>query len=363
MFDQEKVIRLSVPFWYRAYSVELPHGNKGFIAVHDINRGSALGGCRWVQYISDEMAFCDVLRLSRGMTFKNAIADLPMGGGKSVIHGDPTLKGKEREEVLIAFAEFVNFVNKNGEIYRTAEDMNIGINDARFMREICPQVVGVDVDPSPFTSYGVGVAIVDAVRSHGNQLFGQTDVKGLKILVEGIGKVGYRLGRDLVEAGAQVVVADRRKEAVESFLREFPGSTSVEVDNLFDDSYDIYAPCARGEVIRRDNIDALKVKLVCGAANNQLQNDEMGKLLHEKDILYIPDFIANMGGVCGIQYDELDGLSEAESFAKMNKTIKIRLSEVFSLVNEEGITPGEAADIIVKQQLWIKTSKEDIVGA
>ncbi len=274
-------------------------GLKAIIAVHNTNLGPAIGGCRLFPYASYDDALFDVLRLSRGMSHKNAVAGLPHGGGKGVIIADPSMK---TEAMFEAFGEAVN--NLGGD-YITAEDVNTDCDDALVMlrktNHICglPQNSG---DPSPFTSRGTW----QGIKATAKVALGRDSLEGLTIAVQGLGKVGYELCRLLHESGAKLIVANRSNKAMlDKAAQEF-GATIVPTEQIYAQECDIFSPNAMGAIINPTTIPQLKCKAVAGAANNQILDDASGLALKQKGIFYAPDFVINGGGVINAAA-EVDG--------------------------------------------------------
>ncbi len=355
MFQANKVVALDVPQWQAVFKVELTHGAVAIVAVHDTTRGPALGGCRMATYADMGEALTDVLRLSRGMTFKNAIADLPLGGGKSVIICDPAIAGAEREAVLEDFGQFITWVNQQGHAYITAEDMNTTVADMHVVKRTTNQVLGLVVDPSPYTAWGVFAAIAHGTRTFADDLFGgDGSLRGKRVLVQGLGKVGHTLVEHLHEAGAKLFVTDIREQATARIAAAFPDVTVIDPAALYETEVDIFAPCAGGGLITTQTIDRIKFNLLCGAANNQLQNVDIGRKLQARGVAYCPDFVANMGGVCAIQYAEIEKLSQKETEARITETVERRLDETFATAFAEHVSFGEAVDLIVKRSVWPK---------
>lgn len=353
MFQPENAVRLSIPMWHAVYQAKIHEEAYAIIAVHDITRGLALGGCRMQQYDDLGQALTDVLRLSRGMTFKNAIANLPLGGGKSVIICDPTVSGEKREAILESFGAFLDWVNAQEECYLTAEDMNTTVADMHVVKRQSRFINGIDVDPSPYTAWGVYCSLAYAADYFAEDLFGgQKGLKGKKILVQGLGKVGTTLVDYLHRDGAQLFVTDIRKNAVNDICKKYPGTTAVPADGIYDVDVDIFAPCAGGELVTRKTIDKLRFKLLCGAANNQLQNSAIGAELQGKGIVYCPDYIANMGGVCAIQYMEIEKLSHDECLDKIKVSVELSLANTFKAAFDMNLPFGRAVDYVVKNSVW-----------
>jgi len=265
-------------------------GLKCIIAIHNTNLGPAVGGCRLYPYAKEEDALFDVLRLSRGMSFKNAAAGLPCGGAKGVIIADKTQK---TEAMFEAFGECVESL---GGRYLTAEDVNTDTKDAEYMMRTTNYVVGradVSGDPSPFTAIGV----FDGIRATAKMLNGSDDLNGMKIAVQGLGKVGMDLASQLAAAGAKLIVTTASNQAYLDKARNEWGAEVVGVDAIYGVDCDIFAPCAMGAILNEHTIPQLKCKAVAGAANNQLYDEAAGEALKKKGILYAPDFIINGGGV------------------------------------------------------------------
>jgi len=263
MFNEHAVSRLSVPGWEAVFRTELVPGVVAIIAIHDISLGRALGGCRLARYANESEALTDVLRLSRGMTFKNAIADLPLGGGKSVIICDPAIAGSERDTLLQEFGKFISWVNREGDRYFTAEDMNTTLADMRVMARETHNIFGIEVDPSPLTAWGVYSAIAATVNYFADDLFaGNGALAGKTVLVQGLGKVGTDLVGLLVDSEARVYISDIYPEATRRILARHPQVTVVPPANVLDQTAYIFAPCALGEVITLKNIDLLPFKII-----------------------------------------------------------------------------------------------------
>lgn len=358
MFDSKKAVRLSVPMWHAVYKAEIGQGAYAIIAIHDVERGPGLGGCRMAQYADLSEALTDVLRLSRGMTFKNAIADLPLGGGKAVIVCDPSISGEARKDLLVEYGKFLSWVNSEEERYITAEDMNTTVADMHVVKDYSTNVLGLEVDPSPYTAWGVYSGIVHGVSYFADDLFdGKGSLNGKRVLVQGLGKVGRTLVDHLHKAGAQLFVTDIRQQACDAVKEAYPEATIVAPDALYDVEVDVFAPCAGGELVTRQTLDLLKFKLLCGAANNQLQNPEIGADLQAKGIVYCPDFIANMGGVCAIQYMEVEKLTHDQCLERIQKTVEQRLDMTFKAGFDKNIPFNQAVNHVVKEIVWGESAK------
>ncbi|MFN3701751.1 MAG: Leu/Phe/Val dehydrogenase [Alphaproteobacteria bacterium] len=281
-------------------AVDPASGLRAFIAVHDTTIGPSLGGCRfWTRYASEDEAITDVLRLSRGMTYKNSLARLKLGGGKAVIMGRPDALRPTREE-LLAFGRAVDSLKGQ---YITAEDVGVCVDDMKVIREVTEFVTGLPTsdpsltggDPSPFTAYGVFLGIKAAVK-HKLQ---RDDLNGLRVAVSGLGNVGMDLCRRLHEVGAKLVVTDIRAQKVEEAVQSF-GAVAVSPEEFMAANVDVLAPCALGGAVNDATIEAIQATIIAGAANNQLQRPEHGEILFKKGILYAPDYVINAGGVISV---------------------------------------------------------------
>jgi len=325
-------------------------GLKAWIAVHNINLGPALGGCRMYAYKSDQDAIRDVLRLSRGMTYKNALAGLPLGGGKSVIMGDPM-----RDKNPALMEEMGASVHTlNGE-YISAEDSGTNMNDMALMLRRTPYVMGQKTeegklggDPSPVTAWGVFCGIKAAMR----RKFGVPDVRGRTFAVQGLGAVGYDLCRHLHKEGAKLIVTDVRPAIIEKVKAELAGTVGVAPDAIFSAKANVFAPCALGAQLNEKTIPQLTVDIVAGAANNQMETPEDHDRLAARGILYAPDYAINAGGVIAVGYEffaqtgknpysyELTRPNMMAHVEKIEKT----LDKIFNIAEARNITPGRAAD-------------------
>ena len=279
-------------------------GLKAIIAIHNSNLGPALGGCRMWPYAGDEDAIRDVLRLSRGMTYKAALAGLPYGGGKSVILGNP--KTQKSEALLRAMGRFVDSL---GGRYHTAEDVGTTVGDMDVLRKETAYAHGFSAssgDPSPATAYGVFMGLKAAVGFRR----GRDDLHGLTVAVQGLGHVGMRLAGYLTEAGAKLVVADIDESTVRAAVRDF-GAAVVSPDAIHRAEADVFAPCALGAILNDRTIPELGAEIVAGAANNQLAEPRHGKALKARGVLYAPDYLVNAGGLIDIYVGESGGGEQA----------------------------------------------------
>lgn len=318
-------------------------GLKAIIAVHNTNLGPAIGGCRLWPYESYDAALFDVLRLSRGMSHKNAVAGLPHGGGKGVIIADPVQK---TEAMFEAFAEAVEAL---GGCYITAEDVNTDCDDALVMlrktKHICglPQNSG---DPSPFTARGVW----QGIKATAKVALGRDSLEGVTITVQGLGKVGYDLCRYLHRDGAKLYVGNRsNKAALERAADEF-GATIIPTDAVMSQECDILAPCALGAILNPTTIPALRCKAVAGAANNQILDEASGLALKARGIYYAPDFVINGGGVINAAaevdgpYDEKAVLEKVDN---LYNSVEHILSESKRTGEPEGVIATRYAESLI----------------
>ena len=325
-------------------------GLNAFIGVHNHNLGPALGGCRMVSYKSERDAIQDVLRLSRGMTYKNAMAHLPLGGGKSVIIGNPyTDKTEDMMKVMGRAVESL------GGLYITAEDSGTGEKDMMAIASETSYAVGIpggkgDLggDPSPMTAYGVFCGLKAAVQKR----YGSEKMSGLKVAIQGLGAVGYGLCHLLHEQGVILIATDIRAEVIEKAKKEFPGITIVPSDDIFAVEANVLSPCALGAGLNDSTVPQLRVDIIAGAANNQCALPRHHEWLAERGILYTPDYVLNAGGVisAGYEYFLRSGrnpfsyeLNRKNMIAHVEK-IGPTLTKVFNIADAKGITPAHAAD-------------------
>ncbi|MEJ2311732.1 MAG: Glu/Leu/Phe/Val dehydrogenase [Gemmatimonadales bacterium] len=324
------------------FSYEPSCGYKGIVAIHDTTLGPALGGTRFWSYATDFDALIDVLRLSRGMTFKAAIAGLNLGGGKAVIIGDN--KTHYREMIMRAHGRVVESL---GGRYITAEDVGTSVSDMDYVHTETEYVVGImgrSGDPSPVTAFGTYRGMkACALRKYGDDDLGQKTVA-----IQGVGHVGYYLARNLAEEGAKLFVTDIDQNRVDRAADEL-GAVVVEPDEIYDVEADIFAPCALGAVLNSRTIPRLYADIVAGAANNQLETEEDDDRLRERGILYAPDYVINAGGLINV-YSELVGWTLDRSKRKAGEIYGV-LSRIFELAEEEGITSAEAADRLAMRRV------------
>ena len=318
-------------------------GLKAIIAVHNTNLGPAIGGCRLFPYASFDDALFDVLRLSRGMSHKNAVAGLPHGGGKGVIIADPSMK---TEAMFEAFGEAVN--NLGGD-YITAEDVNTDCDDALIMMRKTKHICGLPMnsgDPSPFTARGVW----QGIRATAKVALGRDDLEGLTIAVQGLGKVGYDLCRHLHNSGAKLIIANRSNQAMAEKAKEEFGAIIVPTEEIYAQECDIFSPNAMGAILNPTTIPQLKCKAVAGGSNNQILDDASGIALKQRGIFYAPDFVINGGGVINAAA-EVDGpYNKDEVLVKVDNiynSIEHILSESKKTGEPEGVIATRFAESII----------------
>jgi leucine dehydrogenase len=317
-------------------------GYRGIIAIHSTTLGPALGGTRFWQYASSEEAIVDALRLARGMTYKNAVAGLNLGGGKSVIIGDN--KTTKRELIFRAHGRFVESL---GGRYITAEDVGTSTHDMDFVHMDTNHVAGLagrSGDPSPVTAHGV----FRSIQASAKYRWGTDDLTGKTVSIQGCGHVGYYLAKELCEAGAKLIVTDIDAERVRRVVEDC-GARAVGLEEIYGVKADIFAPCALGGIINDTTLPQLKVEIVAGAANNQLLEPRHGDELEEKEILYAPDYVANAGGVINV-YGELAGWDSSRALRQAAEIYDTVL-HVFEIAKQDGIPTYEAADRLAERRL------------
>ncbi len=320
-------------------------GLKAIICIHDTTLGPALGGMRMWTYASEEEAIEDALRLGRGMTYKNAAAGLNLGGGKTVIIGDPR---KDKNEAMFrALGRFIQGLNGR---YITAEDVGTTVEDMDIIHEETRYVTGVSPafgssgNPSPVTAYGV----YRGMKAAAKEAFGDDSLEGKVVAVQGVGHVAYELCKHLHNEGAKLIVTDINKENADRAVQEF-GAEFVHPDKIYDVECDIFAPCALGAIINDETIERLKCKVVAGSANNQLKEERHGKMLEEKGIVYAPDYVINAGGVINVA-DELLGYNRERAMKKV-EGIYDNILKVFEIAKRDGIPSYLAADRMAEERI------------
>ena len=311
-----------------------------FVAVHSTVRGPSLGGCRMWGYSDSRQALRDALRLSRAMTFKSAVADLPLGGGKGVIMTAPgaVLQGERRTAALLDFGDTVESL---GGRYITAEDVGTSSRDMRVIAERTRHVAGLPArmggsgDPSPFTALGVE----SAIRACCERVFGSSSLRSRTIAVVGLGHVGSRVAKRCARAGARLVVGDI--DVAKRRLAEELGADWVDPDLALEAAVDVVAPCALGGVLNHETVPRLGCRIVAGAANNQLADESVAEVLSERDILWAPDFVVNAGGIINIA-EEQHGYDAGAARRRVRRIGEILL-EIFDRADAGSVTPLAAA--------------------
>lgn len=319
------------------YCSDKASGLKAIIAVHSTALGPAAGGCRFWDYASDEAALKDVLRLSKGMTYKNAMAGLKLGGGKGVIIGDP--KSLKSDDLFKAFGTAVN--NLNGRYY-TAEDVNITTGDMAIVNQSTEFVSGLEGksgNPGPFTALGTFLGIKAAVKFK----LGKDDLTGIKVAVQGLGSVGYSLCEKLHNAGAELIVTDINQVALDKAAAEL-NATVVGLDEIYSQDVDVFSPCALGASIDDNSIAQLKAVIIAGCANNQLAEARHDQILLEKGILYAPDYVINAGGIINVALEIYPEPYCADSATKLVENIYHTLMNVFETAAAQNMPTGLIAD-------------------
>jgi leucine dehydrogenase len=319
-------------------------GLRAIIAIHNTTLGPALGGTRMWPYDSEEEALRDVLRLSRGMTFKAAVAGLNLGGGKAVIIGDP--REHKSEALFRAFGRFIDSLNGR---YITAEDVGIDVNDMEFIFQETENVVGVHQahggsgDPSPYTAYGS----IQGIKAALQKVFGDEELSHRSFAVQGTGHVGLHLVKQLREEGAKVFVCDIMEDSVAQAVEL--GAEAVGTDEIYGLDVDVFSPSALGAVINEETLPRLRCKIVAGPANNQLANDEAGNELERRGILYAPDYAVNAGGLMNVSI-EFEGWNH-ERALRMTRTIYYNVSRIFKIAERDGIPTWQAADRMAEERI------------
>lgn len=316
-------------------------GLKGIIAVHSTKLGPALGGCRMVHYKTTAKAIEDALRLAHMMAMKAAISNLPHGGAKAVLIKPAVIH--DREAYFAKFAEFVNELNGR---YITAvdsgtepTDMDIVARHSRFV-----SCTTTDGDPAPYTALGVRRGIEAAVKYK----LGRDSVEGLSVAIQGVGHVGYQLAKQLHGLGAQLTICDMNNDLLQLCVKEF-GANVVSPDEVYDAPVDIFAPCALGSILTHNSIKRLKAKIVAGSANNQLAHIQFGKAMHERGILYAPDFVINAGGL--IQASTLYNSGDIQKAKENISNIYYTLLEIFERSKTENVPTANITKMIAHERL------------
>ena len=321
-------------------------GLKAIIAIHNTVLGPSLGGTRMWAYNNEMEALVDVLRLSRGMTYKSSLAGLNLGGGKAVIIGDS--KTQKNEALMRRFGKFVNSLSGK---YITAEDVGVNTKDMEYIKMetdfVCglPESMGGNGDPSPVTAQGVYFGM----KASAKEKWGNDSLSGKKVVVQGIGNVGENLVKYITKEGAKVFINDINQERLKALAKE-TGAEVVSADALYDLDMDIYAPCALGATVNTDTLSRLKCSIICGAANNQLADENIhGKIVMDKGILYAPDFVVNAGGIITVCM-EYEGYKRERALAQCEKIYDTTLS-IYKLSKEQNIPTYMAANRVAEKRI------------
>lgn len=319
-------------------------GLKAIIAIHSTALGPAAGGTRMWQYDDEDDATKDVLRLSRGMTYKNAMAGLPMGGGKAVILADPNTPPSD--ELFMAFGRCVESLSGR---YITAEDVGVTVDNMRTVKRVTNYVAGLPPvvgsaggDPSPWTADGCFLGLQVAARHRLNV----ESLDGLSVAVQGVGKVGYDLCRQLHAAGAKLFISDVNEDNLSRVQSDF-GAQVVPIDQVLFQDVDILAPCAMGAILNEQSIPDIKATVIGGAANNQLATEADGQRLFQRGILYAPDYVINGGGIISVSYEYMGHKTEADVHTQI-ATIPDRLVDIFAMSDEQQKPTNVIADSIAE---------------
>lgn len=331
-------------------------GLKAIIAIHNTTLGPSVGGCRMYPYNSKEDALEDALRLSRSMTYKSAMAGLPMGGGKSVIIGNPQV---HKSPAL--FKAMAEFINQHQGSYISAEDSGTSVADMQLMNESTEYVLGHEPgteyggDPSPFTARGV----FNAMQAAAGYRFGSDDLAGLSIAIQGVGSVGLNLCRDLIEVGAKVTVADNNQRSLKK--AQSLGASVTAADEIHRVPADIFSPCAMGGVLNDQSIPNLSASIIVGAANNQLANHYHARVLRKRGVLYAPDFVVNAGGIIDV-YRQLKSATTEQVQQKV-MAINATLTEILTLSDEQDLDTQTIAEQLAEKRFVDNNKKDDSVAA
>ncbi len=323
-------------------------GLTGFIAIHNNNLGSAVGGTRMFPYASEESALADVMRLSEAMTYKCALAHVPHGGGKAVIIGDP--KTQKTKALLKAYASAIKQLKGR---FHTGEDVGISESDVQYMLTDCPYFIGkkgLAGDPSPYAALSTYVAIKKSVE----MVMHKNSLQGVRVAVKGVGKVGSSLVDLLVNDGAVVTIADVDREAVSQVSGKHPKVTVVSATKIGQSTVDVYAPCAMGNEFTIKNIGKVKAHIICGSANNQLASKEVGIALFDRGVVYIPDYVANAGGLINV-VDELerDGYNHARVLKRIGR-IEETVSTIITISNSKRLPTNIVSDRLAEVEFHRK---------
>ena len=329
------------------YCYDKKSGLKAIIAIHNTTLGPGLGGCRFWNYEDEKEALIDVLRLSKGMSYKAALANLELGGGKAVIIGDA--RSDKSPELLASFARYVDRLCGS---YITAEDVGTTVADMELVSKHTPHVVGLDKnggsgDPSIFTALGV----FQGLKACNKYLTGSDDLKGKHVTIQGLGKVGEDLAKRLRNVGASLTITDIDYTHAKQLAKEL-GASVVEPDDIYSVKADYFSPCALGAVLSDDTIPRLRVKAVCGSANNQLVRSYHAETLSERGILYAPDFLVNAGGLVNVYYEYNKTYDEAVATSKVEE-IYDTLLQILEISERHNTLPLNAAKQLAEERIKV----------
>ncbi len=340
-----------------------PTGLKAIIAIHNTNLGSALGGCRMWNYANDDEALTDVLRLSKGMTYKAAITGLPLGGGKSVIIGDA--KTEKTPKMMQAMGRAVEKLSGR---YIIAEDVNTTVDDMVNIHKYTNHVVGLPSEgtkqaggnPSPLTALGVFLGLKATVKHR----LGKNSIAGLRVAVQGLGNVGYNLCERLHEEGAELFVTDINDSSIQKAVNNL-GATAVALNDIYSQDVDVFAPCALGGIINDDTIPQIKATVVAGAANNQMATSNHIGALKSRNILYAPDFVINAGGLINVYYEHESRINNCSNSKKSAMEhinyITTTIEEIFKYADVEDISTALAANKIAESRFLTGNTEDKIL--
>ena len=334
--------RLASEYEQIVFGHDAAAGLKTIIAVYSTARGPALGGTRMWPYPTEEDALADALRLGKAMAYKAACADLPLGGGKAVVIGDP--RRDKTEELLTAYAKQVD---RLGGTYITTADVGTNVHDLDTIARTTRYVTGTSNgsgDPSPVTAHGV----CHGMRAVAEETFGEPTLQGRHVVVQGVGKVGSGVARKLREEGAHVTLADIDTDAARALAKEIDADV-VDATEALHVPCDILSPCALGPVVTKATLGSFKCRAIAGAANNQLEQPALARALAEAGIVYAPDYVINAGGLINVE-DELHGYDSARAHAKA-EAIAGTMRQIFEIARAEKLTPAEAADHLAESRI------------
>ena len=326
-----------------SYFHDAKTGLRGYIAIHNTNLGPSAGGTRYWAYKSKEDALKDALRLSKAMTYKCALAGVPYGGAKAVIIADP--KKPKTKEFLKEYARQINLLNGN---YITGEDVGIDQRDVDILSENSKFIVGHSKkggDLGPWAALGVFSALKGALEA----IYKTSDLKGRTVAIKGLGKVGFNLAKHIYKNGGALIGADIDPKAVQKAKKSFPGIKIVDKSIIHKQKCDVYAPCAMGGEFNRENIKELKCEIICGGANNQLAEAVVGKLIHERKILYVPDYLANAGGLINVVGELRKGGYNQNWVEKKCLAIQGTAKKIIKLSKKEKKPTSEVADRVAEK--------------